>query len=257
VALRVRQPPSMAALPSPRDNGLLAALPEHDLACLVPHLEPVVLAFRQTLFEPHTPVDHILFPTSAVLSLVIMTTDGRTAEAATVGREGVVGAVGGAAVRRAFARGVVQVAGPALRIEMGRLEAVRAASPALSDLLHRYADALLAQVLQSVACNALHSIEARCARWILLTLDRMREGEAVPLTQEHLAEMLGAHRVTVATALRDLEAAGLIRRGRLRLLVVDRDGLERRACECYSVVRAHFRGLFPMAHLHATENTKP
>jgi CRP-like cAMP-binding protein len=130
-------------------------------------------------------------------------------------------------------------------MEHEHMEAALAASPALGDLLSRYSDALFAQVLQSVACNALHSVEQRCARWMLITLDRV-DGDVVPLTQEHLAEMLGTHRVTVATALRELERTGVIRRERLRLPVIDRPGLERRACECYAAVRAHFRSVLPL-----------
>ena len=146
--------------------------------------------------------------------------------------------------RTAFTRGVVQVPGPAFRIEHEHLEVAKAASHTLCNLLSRYSDALLAQVLQSVACNALHSVEERCTRWMLMTLDRV-DSDVVPLTQEHLADMLGTHRVTVATVLRDLEAAGLIRRERLQLRILDRPGLERRTCECYAAVRAHFRTLLP------------
>lgn len=240
-ATRASQPVTVAI---PRRNGLLAALSEGDLRRLIPYLEPMALARGQILFEPHEPVSHVHFPAGAVLSLVIPTTDGHIAEAATVGREGAIGAVANGTKRTAFSRGVVQVAGPAFRMEHEHLEAALAASPALGDLLSRYADALFAQVLQSVACNALHSVEQRCARWMLITLDRV-DGEAVPLTQEHLAEMLGTHRVTVATALRDLELAGVIRRERLLLPVIDRPGLERRACECYAAVRAHFRSVLP------------
>ncbi len=130
------------------------------------------------------------------------------------------------------------------------MEVVKAASPALQNLLSRYSDALLAQVLQSVACNALHSVKQRCARWMLMTLDRV-DGGAVPLTQEHLAEMLGTHRVTVATTLHDLEEAGLIRRQRRRLAVLDRLGLEMTACECYAAVRTHFRALLPPTAVQA------
>lgn len=242
-AAATRRSPAVTAT-TPRHNGLLAALREDDLGRLAPYLEPMVLARGQVLFEPHEPVSHVHFPAGAVLSLVIPTADGHIAEAATVGREGAIGAVANGTKRTAFSRGVVQVAGSAFRMEHEHLEAVLAALPALGDLLSRYSDALFAQVLQSVACNALHSVEQRCARWMLIKLDRV-DGDVVPLTQEHLAEMLGTHRVTVATALRDLEMAGVIRRERLCLPVIDRPGLERRACECYAVVRAHFRSVLP------------
>jgi len=242
--LRPQSRPTLGPTTQPRDNELLAALGPDDLRHVSSHLEPMSLACGQVLFEPHQPVSHVHFPAGAVLSLVITTADGHVAEAATVGREGAIGGVGDGVERTAFTRGIVQVAGAAFRIEHGHLEVAKAASPALQNLLSRYSDALLAQVLQSVACNALHSVKQRCARWMLMTLDRV-DGGAVPLTQEHLAEMLGTHRVTVATTLHDLEEAGLIRRQRRRLAVLDRLGLEMTACECYAAVRAHFRALLP------------
>jgi CRP-like cAMP-binding protein len=196
------------------------------------------------LFQPGDRVTHALFPTGAVVSLLVATSDGRTAEAATIGREGALGVVGADADRPAFTRGLVQVGGPALRIEVDRLEALKRASSRLRDLLNRYADALLAQLFQSVACNALHSLEGRCARWLLTTLDRQADADgqppAVRLTQDQLAMMLGAHRVSVTEVLSVFEADGVVRRARGRILVTDRGGLTRRSCECYTVLRAHY-----------------
>jgi len=229
-------------------NHLLASLPANDRDSLAPHLDTVLLSYGRVLFEPGDRVTHAWFPTGAVLGLMVTTSDGRAAEAGTIGREGALGVVGADAERPAFTRGVVQLAGPALRIELDRLEAVRRSSAPVADLLNRYADALLAQVLQSVACNALHPLEARCARLLLTTLDRHSDAQSpddtasppMRLTQEQLATMLGAHRVSVAEALSALEAEGVVRRTRGRILIADRPGLTRRSCECYAVVQAHY-----------------
>ena len=133
---------------------------------------------------------------------------------------------------------------PALAVPTATLETLKAASPAFADLFARYADALLAQLMQSVACNALHSVEARASRWLLATHDRA--GEAIiHLTQESLAEMLGVQRTTVTGVVQALEERGLIRRHRGRVEVVDRRGLERHTCECYAAVEEHFARLLP------------
>lgn len=229
------------------ENRLLASLPPPDRALLIPHMELVMLPSRRVIFEPGDRVTHAWFPTGAVFGLLVATSDGRSAEAGTIGREGALGVVGANADRPAFTRGLVQFGGPALRIELDRLETVRRASHRVADLINRYADALLAQVLQSVACNALHPLEGRCARLLLTTLDRQSATDAHPssmrLTQEQMAMMLGAHRVSVAAALSALEAEGVVRRARGRIFVADRPGLTRRSCECYAAVRAHFESM--------------
>jgi CRP-like cAMP-binding protein len=240
-----------------RRNRLLAALPGPELAHLLPELEPVRLAAGEVLAEAGQPVSHVHLPAGAVLSLVVAMADGSSAEGATVGREGAIGSVAGGTDRAAFARTEVQIPGPAFRIPLDRFEAVRSASPTLQDMLDRYADALLAQVLQSVACNVLHPIEGRLARWLLMTLDRVTDeaGAAaeVPMPQDAIAVMLGAHRVTVGEALGVLEDAALLRRGRGRVRVLDRPGLERRACECYAAVRSHYDRLLPGALVAGSE----
>lgn len=226
------------------DNLLLASLSPRDLKSLMPDLHRVSLPARCVLFEPGDPVTHGWFPIGAVIGLLVATRDGHTAEAATIGREGALGVIGAETGRPAFTRGVVQIGGPAFRIDLDRLGQARRASRPLADLLHRYADALLAQVLQSVACNALHPLEGRCARWLLTTLDRQAETGARPnamrLTQEQLAAMLGVHRVSVTEVLSTLEADGIVRRARGRIFVADEAGLLRRSCECYTAVRAHY-----------------
>jgi hypothetical protein len=245
------RPTSRPLAAEARRNRILANLPEAELCDLLPAFERVGLAPREVVAEPGRPVSHVHFPTGAVLSLVVVTADGASAEGGTVGREGAIGAVAGPLERGAFTRIGVSVAGPALRLPLESFEAARAASPALRDGLDRAGDALLAQLLQSVACNVLHPAETRLARWLLMTLDRVlpeaspSEPAELPLSHEAIAVMLGAHRVTVADNLADLDRAGLVRRGRGRVTVLDRAGLERRACECYAAVRDHLDRLLP------------
>ena len=226
-------------------NRLLAALSARDYAVVAPHLKAVELHRGQVLFEPGDEVVTTWFPgRGAVASLLIVTRDGREVEAATIGREGAVGGIVSEGHKPAFGRAVVQVAGPALSISTSHLEAAKIGSPRFSDLLSRYADALLAQMMQSVACNALHTVEARCCRWLLATHDRAG-AEIIHLTQESLAEMLGVQRTTVSAVTATLQARGLIRTRRGRVEILDRKGLERIACECYEAVEGHFQRLLP------------
>jgi CRP-like cAMP-binding protein len=146
----------------------------------------------------------------------------------------------------AFGRALVQVGGEALAINTSHLEAAKTGSPRFGDLFSRYADALLAQMMQSIACNALHRVEERCARWLLSTQDRVGD-KVIHLTQESLAEMLGVQRTTVTGVTSLLQSRGLIRAHRGRVEIVDRDGLERAACECYAAVENHFARLLPEA----------
>lgn len=230
-------------------NRLLASLPAPDLEALTPHLERVLLPARRVVFEPGDEVMHAHFPADGtVVSLVTVMSDGRTAEAAVVGCEGAIGALISAGRKPASTRGVVQVAGAALRIDSARLEEAKVASPSLRDLLNRFADALLAQVLQSVACNALHGVDARACRWLLAIQDRTGT-DALPVTQEHLAELLGVQRTTVTRVIADLAASGAVETRRGRILIASRARLQAAACECQDAVRRHFAcvapGLYP------------
>ncbi len=228
-----------------RANRLLAALSPRDFTVLEPHLELVDLPRGRVLFEPGDDVVTTYFPCHrAMASLLIVTRDGREVEAATIGREGAVGGIVSEGHKPAFGRAVVQVGGQALCISTSHLEAAKIGSPRFGDLFSRYADALLAQMMQSVACNALHRTEERCARWLLATHDRAGEN-IVNLTQEALAEMLGVQRTTVTAVTGVLQDRGLIRTHRGRVEVLDRPGLERAACECYRAVEDHFARLLP------------
>lgn len=229
-------------------NRLLDLLTPQDRALLAPLLERVPLLVGRTLFDAGEDVTHAHFPLhGTVVSLLSVTTDGRAAECATVGSEGVIGGLISAGNKPAFGRSVVQVAGAALRIESEQLEDAKNASATLRDALARYADALLAQVLQSVACNALHPVEARACRWLMTVQDRVGSDE-LPVTQEFLAEMLGVRRTTVTRVVAALEGHGAVRHRRGHILVADRGRLEACACECYGMVRDHYRRVAPGLH---------
>ncbi|WP_246389377.1 Crp/Fnr family transcriptional regulator [Microvirga mediterraneensis] len=226
-------------------NRLLVSLSPSDRALLEPHLEAVTLYQGEILFDPGDDVTRTYFPGgSTMVSLIVLMHSGRGAEAATIGREGAVGGIVSSGHKPAFTRAEVQIPGPALRIETTRLEEAKVRSSTLRDLFSRYADALLAQIIQSVACNALHSLEARCCRWLLTTQDRVNSTE-IPLTQEALAEMLGVQRTTITGVARALRARGLIRYARGQIIVMDRTRLQEASCECYAAVNQHFNRVLP------------
>jgi CRP-like cAMP-binding protein len=233
------------ATAAPTANRLLAALRPADLAALRPYLTPVALARGQVLFDAGDDVHTTYFPCHATMaSLLVVTQDGQELEVATIGREGAVGGVVSSGFKPAFGRAVVTLPGAAFSVPTGRLDELKQGAPALADLFTRYADALLAQMMQSAACNALHNIEQRCCRWLLSTHDRAGD-HIIPLTQEALAEMLGVQRTTVTAVARTLQDEGLIRYSRGRIEILDRPRMERRACECYAAVETHFERLLP------------
>ncbi|GGH15216.1 transcriptional regulator [Alsobacter metallidurans] len=226
-------------------NRLLASLSPTDRALVEPHFEPVHLKQGEVLFTPGDDVVKTHFPVgSAMLSLIVLTSDGRAVEVTSVGREGAVGGIVSAGAKPAFAQAEVQIAGVALRIETSRLEEAKVRSASFRDLFSRYADVLIAQIMQSVACNALHSLEARCCRWLLATQDRVNSAE-IPLTQEALAEMLGVQRTTVSAVARSLRDRGLIRYARGQIVILNRTRLEQAACECHRSVNLHFSKVLP------------
>lgn len=225
-------------------NHLLAVLPPEDAARLRPHLERVALPQGRVLFDAGEPYTRVYFPEEGVVSIVCLFEDGATAEMATVGKEGVVGAgvlLGGDI---AISRHMVQVPGSALAIDGAVFRDGLQESRTLRSLAGAYTQAFIAQVLQSVACNGVHAVDERCARWLLMTHDRS-EGDTFALTQEYLAQMLGVHRPTVSIAARALQRAGLIRYSRGAITVLDRPGLEEASCECYRIIRRHYERLLP------------
>lgn len=226
-------------------NRLLAALPRDDVATLTPHLEPVSLAIGQILAEPGAVLAHVYFPETAILSVINRMADGAAVEVGTVGNEGLVGLAALLEADASESQTLAQIPGTALRLPAAVLVAAVEARPALRRLVHRYTQAYLTQVAQGAACNRLHGIEARCARWLLMTHDRVGGADVFPLTQEFLAIMLGVRRSGVTLAAGALQDAGLIRYRRGGIRVLDRAGLEAAACECYGVVRRQFDRLLP------------
>lgn len=241
----------LAYAAAPRDwarlvprNRLLAALPAEDLRRLRPHLEPVALPQRKVLFEPDQRLTRIYLIETGVVSLVTVFEDGTTVEMASVGREGMIGVgalLGGDSALGCY---VVQEPGSALAMEASRFRVALRESPSLRRACEAYAQAFCTQLLQSVACNAAHSVERRCARRLLMSHDRS-DGDTFPLTQELLAEMLGVRRSTVTLIDRELQKAGLIQYDRGAITVLDRRGLEAVACECYRVIRDRYEDLLP------------
>ncbi len=226
-------------------NRLLAALKPRELARLTPHLRLISLARDQVLFDAGDDVVATHLPCGGTMvSLLVVSRDGQEIEVANVGREGALGGVVSAGFKPAYGRAVVRVAGHALTIPTARLEEIKGQSPAVADLFSRYADALLAQMMQSGACNALHTVEQRCCRWLLSVHDRAG-AEPIRLTQEALAQMLGVQRTTVTAVVGVLQDQGVIGTGRGRMDVLDRTALERRACECHSAVENHFQRILP------------
>lgn len=230
-------------------NRLLAALRPDALAELAPHLTSVDLASDDLLFDVGDDVETTYLPCGPTqVSLLVVSADGQEIEAASVGLEGAIGGVVSAGYKPAYGRAVVRTPGQAFSLPTARLEEVKTRVPAVGDLFDRYADVMIAQMMQLVACNALHPIEQRACRWLLFAHDRSGD-EPIRLTQETLAQMLGVQRTTISAVARTLQDAGIIHIGRGRVEVLDRPALERRACDCHDAVEAHFHRLLPKVEL--------
>lgn len=230
---------------SPRlKNRLLASLPPDDFAMLSAQLSPVDMEKGRLLFEPGDPIETVYFPHDCVISLMTLMRNGAAIESVTIGREGAFGLMTALGPRVALSRAIIQIAGSASRISAGAFQQCARRSPALMSLVDRHNDALFGHAVHSVACNALHSVEARFCRWLLSCSDRI-DGDTVSLTQEFLADMLGVQRTTVTAVAGGLQAKGLIRYRRGVVDILDRAGLEASACECYASVRGIYRRLLP------------
>lgn len=233
----------------PIANNLLRAMHETDRALLLPQLETLHMEAGKVLYEPGDQVRYVYFPGGpALVSFMVLLEDGRGVETALVGREGAVGGIVSQGRLPAYARAIVQFPGPVLRIESTELERAKMQSPTLRHLFARYADCLMAQVFQSVACNAAHSIEQRTAKWLLAALDRTGDHD-VPLTQEQLASMLGVGRSYISRVVQSLKARGILETRRGGVRVMQDGGLEQVACGCNTAVRRHFEvvleGVYP------------
>jgi CRP-like cAMP-binding protein len=226
-------------------NHLLAALPNAEAKRWLPHMESVDLPLGEVLYEAGGTLSHVYFPTTAIISLLYVMEDGASAEIAVVGNEGIVGVslfMGGESTP---SRAVVQSAGKGLRLKAQLLkDEFNRAGPVLH-LLLRYTQALITQMAQTAVCNRHHSLDQQLCRWLLLSLDRLEDNHLI-MTQELIANMLGVRREGVTEGALKLQQAGLIQYARGHITVLDRAGLEKRSCECYSVVKKEYDRLLPV-----------
>lgn len=220
-------------------NRLLSTFSREARALIEPFGEMTELNAGDVVLTPGDQVRASLFPVGpTMISMTVELTGGRTAEVASVGREGAVGGIVSCGHAPAFARAEVLMPGAAFRLPMDAMEDAKNRSPFISNLFCRFSDYLLAQVMQSAACNAFHSIPERAARWLLHAQDRA--GDRIELTQEAFAGLLGVQRTTVNAVIKELSSEGLVAPGRGTIRVTDRVGLKRRACECYQQLENHF-----------------
>ena len=241
----------MQRIPEPQDdpkqNHLLAALPAADFERLSAHLEYAMLPLGKMLYEPGGQLQHAYFPTTSIVSLHYVMESGASAESAGVGNEGMVGVslfMGG---NTTPSSAVVQTTGYAYRLERALLKAEFNRAGAMQQLLLRYTQALMTQMMQTAVCNRHHSIEQQLCRWLLLTIERVPSRELV-MTQELVASMLGVRREGITEAAGKLQQAGCISYRRGHISVLNHAGLESRACECYAVVKKEWVRLLPEAH---------
>lgn len=229
---------------NPRQNQLLAALPELEWLRWAPQLEMVTMPLGMVLYESGRPQTHVYFPTTSIVSLLYVMENGSSAEIAVVGNEGVVGIslfMGGETTP---SRAVVQSAGTGFRMRGDIVKGEFNRSGPILHLLLRYTQALITQMAQTAVCNRHHSLDQQLCRWLLLSLDRL-EGPDLVMTQELIANMLGVRREGVTQAALRLQEAGLIQYVRGHITVLDRPELEKRTCECYAVVKQEYDRLLP------------
>jgi CRP-like cAMP-binding protein len=227
-----------------RTNRFLASLPLHDYLLLAPHLRTVTLEQGTVLHDAGEPIEHVYFPYSGMISVVTIMRNGGTVETASFGRDGVIGATAGLGAGRTIGRAIVQLGGTTSRLSSSQFRAAARESEAIRELALRYNDLVITQIQQSVACIALHRVEARLCRWLLQARDCV-DGESIPLTQEFLAQVLGVRRTSVTLVARLLQSAEMIRYRRGHIQVVDRAKLEETACECYGTLKEHTDDVFP------------
>jgi CRP-like cAMP-binding protein len=228
-------------------NRLLLALPSRNLKRLMPELEQISCHRAQVLMDADSPLDDVFFPDSGVVSVVAVYADGSVIEMATIGREGFadVQAIFGA--KRSSVQLLVQIPGSAAKMSRATFLRAMQSMPSFRGVMYDYVQAFLEQVMVSVACNGAHSLKQRLARWLLMMRDRS-DGDALPITQSLLGEMLGVHRPSITNAVRELERAGLIERGRRQVTILDRRGLTEASCECYQLVRARLAFHLPKTY---------
>ena len=228
----------------PKDNHLLAALPEANYQELAPFLEDAALPLGLSIYEPGSAQEHVWFPTDSIVSLLYVLENGSSAEIAVTGNEGVVGIALFMGGESTPSRAVVQSAGHGFRLPASVLRSAFQRGGDLQHLLLRYTQALITQMAQTAVCNRYHTVDQQLCRWLLLSLDRLPGPELV-MTQELIANMLGVRREGVTEAAGRLQADGLIHYTRGHITVLDREHLEARVCECYAVVKREYDRLLP------------
>jgi Crp-like helix-turn-helix domain len=237
-------------------NNLLRRLSVKDFAMIAPHLVQEQAKAGELLYNPGDDVDTVHFPCGPSLaSFLVPSEDGRDVETILVGREGAVGGIVSQGHLPAYTRIMVKFAGPFARLPIGKLEAAKTRSATLRNVFARYADCLLAQMLQSTACNAIHSIEQRTAKWILSAMERTNGDNIVPLTHEQLATLLGVGRSYTSRVMQTFKAEGVLETRRGSILIRNREALRIRACRCNESVKNHFeevlRGVYPTEEAHS------
>jgi hypothetical protein len=232
------------------DNNLLRRLNAGDFALIAPHLAPNETEANELLYNPGDDVDTVHFPCGPSLaSYLVANEDGRDVETILVGREGAVGGIVSLGHLPAYTRIIVKFGGPFVRLPIRKLDAAKTASVSLRNVFARYADCMLAQMFQSTACNAIHSIEQRTAKWIISAMERTNGDNIVPLTHEQLATLLGVGRSYVSRVIQTFKVEEILETRRGSILVRNREALQMRACPCNESVKNHFeevlRGVYP------------
>jgi Crp-like helix-turn-helix protein len=231
-------------------NNLLRRLSATDYALIAPHLSQSETAAADLLYSPGDDVQTVHFPCGpALASYLVPNEDGRDVETILVGREGAVGGIVSQGFLPAYTRIVVKFGGPFAQMAIGKLEAAKLQSKTLRNVFARYADCMLAQMFQSTACNAIHSIEQRSAKWIISAMERTDDADTVPLTHEQLATLLGVGRSYTSRVIQSFKAEGILETRRGAIRVRDVDGLKQRSCLCNEAVKTHFEevlsGVYP------------
>src|SRR5215469_8256357 len=231
-------------------NNLLRRLDRADFALIEPNLAQVQARTNDLLYNPGANVETVYFPCGAnLVSYVVPNEDGRDVETILVGREGAVGGIVSQGFLPAYTRIAVKFGGPFMRLPIARLEAAKSNSFTLRNVFARYADCMMAQMFQSTACNAIHSIEQRTAKWIVSAMERTGDSDTVPLTHEQLATLLGVGRSYTSRVIQIFKAEGILDTRRGSILVRNRDALQKCACLCNESVKSHFeevlRGVYP------------
>jgi hypothetical protein len=237
------------------DNNLLRRLNEADFGLLAPHFTQGDTASDELLYDPGDDVDTVHFPCGASLaSYLVANEDGRDVETVLVGREGAVGGIVSLGYLPAYTRITVKFGGPFVHLPISKLDAAKTTSASLRNVFARYADCLMAQMFQSTACNAIHSIEQRTAKWIISAMERTEGANIVPLTHEQLATLLGVGRSYASRVIQTFKAEGILETRRGSILVRNPEALQMRACQCNEAVKNHFeevlRGVYPSEATH-------